>query len=160
MTGDIFRIGDMVTINFSGTTDQIPAHTERIKEDGTIALDYIGPVQAVGKTAGQLQRDIRNLYVPKYYRDLTVTVVSQSQFYSIGGEVRSPGPKEYLGQTDIVKAIQAAGDFTEFANKKKVLLTRANGHQEKINVPKAIDDPRSDVPVYPGDKIYVPRRLF
>jgi polysaccharide export outer membrane protein len=160
MSGETFRMGDQVTISFSGVEEPPPAHTERIKEDGKISLDYVGAVEAVGKTPGQLQREIRALYVPKYYRDITVTVISQSQFYSVGGEVRAPGPKEYNGQMDIVKAIQSAGDFTEYASKKKVLLTRANGHQERVNVLKAIEDPRFDVPVYPGDKIYVPRRLF
>jgi protein involved in polysaccharide export with SLBB domain len=65
-----------------------------------------------------------------------------------------------LGETDIVKAISAAGDFTDFANKRKVRLTTADGHTKIINVRKAIEDPQYDVPVYPGDKIFVPRRFF
>jgi hypothetical protein len=40
-----------------------------------------------------------------------------------------------------------------------VRLTRGS-HTETINVLKAIKDPRYDVPVFAGDKIFVPRRLF
>jgi len=58
-----------------------------------------------------------------------------------------------------VRAISVAGGFTDFAKRTKVQLTH-NGKTQIINVDKAIRDPRLDVPVYPGDTIYVPRRLF
>jgi len=59
----------------------------------------------------------------------------------------------------IVKAIAVAGGFTDFAKKTKVRLTRGS-HTEIINVEKAISDPRYDVPIFPGDKIFVPRRFL
>lgn len=160
--GDKLHIGDTVTVVFASPdgTQILPIHTEQIKEDGTITLTLIGSVQAVGKTAGELQRDIHDAYVPKYYNNLNVTVTPPSRVYFVGGEVRTPGPKDYLGQTDIVKAIQAAGDFTDFAKKTKVRVTRADGHTEIVNVNKAIEDPRFDVQIYPGDRIVVPRRIL
>jgi protein involved in polysaccharide export with SLBB domain len=157
---DIFRVGDLVNVVFSGTSELIPPHEERIKEDGTITLNYIGPIKAAGKTAGELQREIRTFYVPRIYRDsLNVTVRSQLRVYYVGGEVRSPGPREYIGETDILKAIQAAGDFTDFANKRKVQLTR-NGKTQVIHAPRALTNPAENVAIYPGDRIHVPRRFF
>src|SRR5512137_1618558 len=38
---DVFRVGDVVSVTFSGISEQIPAHEERIKEDGTITLFLI-----------------------------------------------------------------------------------------------------------------------
>jgi protein involved in polysaccharide export with SLBB domain len=91
---------------------------------------------------------------------MTVTIIPADRFYYVTGEVKKPGPEPYLGETDIIKAISAALDFTDFGNKHKVRLTRANGQTQVINVQRILDDPQYDVPVYPGDKIYVPRRLF
>lgn len=158
--GTPFRVGDMVIVKFSGPGENIPLpHEERIKEDGTITLSLIGPVTAAGKTAGELQRELQAQY-SRFYRNLTPNVQSQLQVYYVGGEVRAPGPKEYLGQTDIIKAVQSAGDFTDFANKKKVKLTRSNGRTEEINCIRIIEGKAENVLVMPGDRVHVPRRLW
>jgi hypothetical protein len=109
---------------------------------------------------GEVQRMIRDLYVPRYYRNLTITVQSQNQYFYVGGEVKAANRYPYLGETTVLKAVQSAGDFTDFANKHKVKLTHVNGRTIVIDCLKAIEHPELDPPVYPGDKIYVPRRLF
>ncbi|MEI9962810.1 MAG: polysaccharide biosynthesis/export family protein [Limisphaerales bacterium] len=155
-----FQIGDTVIVTLSGPPDPIVPHEEPIKEDGTITMPYIGSVQALGKTSGQLQKDIHDLYVPKYYNQLTVTVKSsQDRVYYVGGEVKQPGRQLYVGATTVTKAIQSVGDFTDFAS-HTVYLIRANGQRIKINCDKALKNPSLDLPVYPGDQIQVPRRLF
>jgi len=155
-----FHVGETVIVALTGTADQIPEHTEPIKEDGTLTLPYIGAVQAAGRTPGELQNEIRDLYVPKYYVRLTVTVKSQDRIYYVGGEVKQPGRQLYVGETTVTRAIQSAGDFTDFANRSKVLLVRAGGKHIRVNCNKALEDPSLDLPVYPGDQIQVPRRLF
>ena len=160
LTAARFHVGDTVTVSFSGTADTIPDHVEPIKEDGTITLPYISAVRAVGRTAGELQNDIHNLYVPKYYVRLTITVSSPQRVFYVGGEVKQPGRQLYIGETTVTKAIQSAGDFTDFANQSKVWLTRSNGERIKVNCSKAMKDPTLDPPVYPGDQIQVPRRIF
>jgi len=154
-SGNRFAIGDLVTVKFSGTIDPIPTHEERITEDGTINLPLIGAVKAVGKTSGELQKDIQDLYVPDYYKRLTVIVSGEQRVYSVGGQVRSPGRQSYIGATTVTKAIQSAGDFTDFAAKRRVVLTRADGKTITIDCIKAAKDPSLDLPVYPGDKIHV-----
>jgi len=155
-----FHVGETVIVDLTGTADQIPEHSEPIKEDGTITLPYIGAVQAAGKTTGQLQNEILNLYVPKYYVRLTVTVKSDDRVYYVGGEVKQPGRQLYVGETTVTRAIQSAGDFTDFANRGKVWLVRANGKRIKVNCNKALENPSLDPPVYPGDQIQVPRSFF
>src|ERR1700753_3390131 len=63
------HVGDTVTVVLTGLPDPtvVPSHEEAIKEDGTITLQEIGPIVAAGKTAGELQRDIQNAYVPRFY---------------------------------------------------------------------------------------------
>ncbi len=158
---DMFRRGDLVRVVFSGTSEPIPIHEERIKEDGTITLSLIGAVPAAGRSAGELQREIHDLYVPRYYRRLTITVMAPERVYYVGGEVKAPGRQAYLSETTVTKAIQTAGDFTDWANRGKVTITRADGKTVvTVNCKRAISDPTYDVPVYPGDKIHVPRRRW
>ncbi len=166
----LFRVGETVIVTFSGggssgtgsegSNQIMPPHQEPIKEDGTITLDLIGPVKAAGKTPGQLQNEIHDLYVPKYYVRLTVTVSAQDRVFYVGGEVVKPGVFQYLGETTVTKAIQSAGDFTDFASRSKVWLIRANGQRIKVNCTKALENPSLDPPVYPGDQIQVPRRII
>jgi len=157
-TSDNFSVGDWVAVAFSGTDSPPPGYQEVVKGDGTINPPMVGTVVAAGKTPGELQKELQDKY-DRIYNHLTVTVTSQGRYYYVSGEVRAPGPKAYLGETDIIKAISAAGDFTDFANKKKVRLTH-NGHTRVINVLDAIEDTQFHVSVYPGDKIVVPRRFF
>jgi polysaccharide export outer membrane protein len=160
LTAARFHTGDTVTVDYSGTVTPIPENIQTITEDGTITLPYIGAVQAVGLTTGELQKKIHDLYVPKYYVRLTVTLSGQQRVYYVGGEVKQPGRQLYVGEVTVNKAIQSAGDFTDFANRKKVWLIRNNGQRIKVNCVKAAEDPSLDPPVYPGDQILVPRRLF
>jgi polysaccharide export outer membrane protein len=156
-----FQIDDLVTVGFSGIDNPPPPHEERIKNDGNISLPYVGAVKAVGKTPGELQRDIRQLYVPRLYNtNLTITVKGQERFFFVQGFVRGPGRYAYSGKITVTKAISAAGDFNDFANKKKVRLTRSNGKKYTINCIKALNDPSLDLPVYPDDQIYVPKTIF
>jgi polysaccharide export outer membrane protein len=160
--GSVFHVGDAITVlcvPVSMTPDAIPPHSERVREDGMITLLYIGSVKAEGKTAGQLQKEIHDLYVPRYFNELNVTVKGESAYFYVDGEVQNRGGKEYPGDMTVVKAIAVAGGFTDFAKKNKVRLTRG-GQSIIINVPKAIEDPAYDVPVFPGDRIYVPRRIL
>ena len=88
------------------------------------------------------------------------TIYSDTRVYSVGGQVRSPGRQVYVGATTVTKAIQSAGDFTDFAAGNRVQLTRADGKIILVNSVKAARDPSLDPPVYPGDKIVVSQQTF
>jgi polysaccharide export outer membrane protein len=156
---EVLRPGEKVIIKFSGPDRPPATHEERVKEDGSITLQEIGTVTAANKSPGDLQKELTELY-RKYYRNLVVTVVLEERVYTVGGQVRTPGPKAYLGKTTVISAIQAAGDFTEFANRKKVSLTRPGQRPVRVNVVEALKDPSKDPTVFPGDRIDVPRRLY
>lgn len=152
-----FAKDDLVIIMFAGQQDLQP-HEERIKEDGMITLQHVGSIKAEGKTTGELQREIHDAYVPTFYKRLTVTVKTDRLIYYVQGQVRQSGRQEYLGLTTVLKAIASAGDFNDFANRKKVRLTRRDGTWLIVDCIKAAQNPALDVPVFPGDKIDVPQR--
>ncbi len=159
-TSDLLRVGDSVNITLLDTPDPVAPMDVTIKEDGSITLPLLNQqVQAAGKTTGALEKDIWQSYVPGYYKHLTVIVRAQGQFYSVKGEVKSPNRYPYASATTVLKAIASAGDFTDFARKRRVKLLRSNGRIEIEDCVKALQDPkRLDLPVYPGDLINVNRR--
>lgn len=158
---EMFNVGDLVVVTFSGIESPIAPHEERIKEDGTITLTYIGSIKAVGRTPGELQRDIRTQYITNkiYTENLNVTVKASERFFFVGGQVRSPNRYLYAEGMTVLKAIQSAGDFNEFAKRTKVQVTRGDGRTIIVNCKKAIDRPELDIPIFPGDRINVPRSL-
>src|SRR5579872_5889166 len=159
---DILRVGDSVTVTFSDLANPVLPYDELIKEeDGSITLMHNLKFKAVGKTAGQLQKEIHDRYVPDYYVNLTVSVkAGTSRFYYVGGEVKSENRMVYLDQMTVLRAISTAGGFTDYARKTKVQVTRANGEHFTVDCKKALRNPELDPPVYPGDKIYVPKRVW
>jgi polysaccharide export outer membrane protein len=110
----------------------------------------------------QKAEGIHDRYVPDYYKKMTVSVLpkSETQFYFVDGEVKLPNRQVYLSRTTVLKAIASAGGFTDFASKGNVTLTRVDGRTVKVNCKKAQMDPRLDLEIFPGDKIWVPRRIF
>lgn len=155
---DILRKGDLIQIVFSGIPTPPADLEERIKEDGTINLQLIGNLLAEGKTPGQLQKEIQDAYVPKYFLRLTVTVKTERRVFYVDGEVRRPDRFVYEGEISLLQAIAAAQGFTDFAARGRVELVRNTGEQLVIDARKAKNNPALDVPIVPGDRINVPRR--
>ena len=115
---------------------------------------------AAGKTPGQLEDDIREAYVPKLYLLMTVTVQNEERWFFVGGDVRIPNRQPFLGPITLVRAIQSAGDFTDYADKKRIQLTRLSGDRSIHNWKEIIKNPELDPDIFPGDVIHVPRRTF
>jgi polysaccharide export outer membrane protein len=155
---DALRKGDLIQIAFSGIPNPPGDIDERIKEDGTINLELIGNLPAEGKTPGQLQKEIQEAYVPKFFLRLTVTVRTERRVFYVDGDVRRPDRFVYEGEITLLQAIAAAQGFTDFAARGRVELVRNTGEQLVIDARKAKNDPKLDVPIVPGDRIFVPRR--
>lgn len=160
LTSTEYRPGDRINIDFIDTPGLPSNWQQTVREDGTITLPLGQTLRAAGLRKGDLESGIRDLYVPRILRRLTVNVRAEQRSYFVSGEVKTPGQKEHTGLITALKAVAAAGDFTDFANKSKIEVIRANGEKIKVNGKKALDDPSRDVPVYPGDRVHVHRRLF
>jgi protein involved in polysaccharide export with SLBB domain len=88
---------------------------------------------------------------------------SRGKVYVIGS-VRGPGPQEIPADETytVSKAVIRAGGFGDFANKRKVKLTRKNGEALVVDLKRVIEEGRSDedVVLQPDDQVYVPQRLI
>jgi len=155
------HVGDTVIISFSGLPEQMESQEKPIKEDGTITLQDIGRIKAAGKTPGELEDTIHDLYVPKFVTHLNVTVkTSSDRVYYVRGEVKAPGRLIYAGSITVSKAITSAGDFTDFADRSDIILIRANGDRFVLNMNRILAGKDPDPPIFPGDQIKVGRRIF
>ena len=160
LSADYLRPGDRIKIVYNDIPDS-PTPTEQVvPEDGRIILPRGVEVVVLGKKRTDVEREIATIYVEekRIYRKITVTIERMASFISVGGEVRAPSSVVYRGDMSVSAAIAAAGGFTEFANRSRVIVTRAaTKKQITINVRKAVNDPKLDVMLYPGDQVYVPR---
>ena len=93
----------------------------------------------------------------------TVNPIAVLRKVLISGEVRAPGPMEIAAgeQLTLSEAILRAGNFTQWAKKDKVRMTRG-GSQQIYDVRKIISEGRADNdPVLQdGDRIHVDKNWF
>jgi polysaccharide biosynthesis/export protein VpsN len=160
---DILRPGDKIGVAFTDVSNPPRMPDQTIREDGNINLPFNKQIRAAGKTKGQLEQEIRELFVgpDKYFNRLTVNVNTEQRVYYVGGEVKAPGRQLYMGEVSVMQAIAAAGDFTNFARKQRIELTRANGGEKLVvDGRKALRNAQFDPPVFPGDTVHVPRRFW
>ncbi len=154
------RVGDLIMISFSDIEKPPQKQEVNIPDSGVITLPFNVHVKADGKTTTELEKDIRDAYVPSLFVNLTVSVRADQRFYYVDGEVRTSRAWLYTGETTVLRAIANAGGFTEFANRKKIELRRQNGQRFFVNYYKALKDPKLDLPVYPNDHIIVGKSHF
>jgi polysaccharide biosynthesis/export protein VpsN len=155
-----YRPGDKILIDFADNPGIPPSWQQTVREDGMISLPFNQTVQAAGKQKAQLEQAIHDLYVPKILRRVTVNIRAEQRYFFVTGEVKTPGQKEHTGAMTVLRAIGAAGDFTDFANKGDIEVFRANGEIVKVNGKDILKGEIKDVPVFPGDRVHVNRRIF
>lgn len=154
------RYGDPVIIFLRGILPKDDQIEDIVDERGYVTLPYVDDVLAAGRTSSELEREIQRIYIDRQiYRSVTVSVVSPSQSFFVQGEVRQPQRYPLVSGTTVLQAIAAAGGYTEYAEPRKVSLTR--GRDVKvINMRDVERNPQQDLSVESGDVIRVPRSIF
>ena len=142
----------------------------RVNDNGELEVPYIGLVPARGKSCKELAYTIKSLLEKEYYYHATVILAvdkvsekSRGRIY-VYGSVKQQGPQDIPPDESytVSKAIIRAGGFGDFANKRKVKLTRKNGQESIVDLKRVIEEGKTDedIELQPDDQIYVPQRLI
>ncbi len=142
----------------------------RVNDSGELEVPYVGLVQAEGRSCKELAYNIKSLLEREYYYHATVILAvdhisekSRGKVY-VYGSVKGQGPQEIPPDEayTVSKAVIRAGGFGDFANKRKVKLTRKNGRDVIVDLKRVIEEGHTDedVVLQPDDQIYVPQRLI
>ena len=157
------RPGDdlSVRIDAGAPTGQSPTPIDvHIDDQGNIELPLVGQIKAAGLTTSELAEHIQANYVPRYYVRCTASVLVAQRFFYVGGEVKNPGRFLWSEDTTLMKAINTASGFTDYANRRKVQLARGKEPLQTFDCEDLMRHPAKDVPIRPGDTITVPRSVF
>lgn len=141
-----------------------------VRPDGLISTPLVPDVMALGKTPSQLASDIADR-LRKYIKDPNVTVMVTSfagpplrQIRAIG-EVAQPLAMPYHVQLSLLDVMIATKGVTRFAAGNRAIIVRQEpGGARTYNV--RLDDLLKDgdvtqnVPMQPGDTLYVPQSWF
>lgn len=163
--------GDMVTLEI--VEDKEGGLPRVVTAAGAIEVPPLGRVPVAGKTTTEAAADIKRRLEADYYYHATVklnidrVVKVRAGTVTLSGQVRSAGPQEMIANEPLrlSSAILRAGGFTEWANQKKVKLTRqvkgapqSTEHNVKEILEKGNEN--TDPVLQDGDRIFVPKTIF
>ncbi len=168
-------VGDRVS--FRVVEDRKEPITLTVTDSGEMEIPLIGRVSAANKTCKQLAYAIKAPLEKTYFYKATVivgldtagAVKSKGRIY-VTGQVHTSGPMELPSDEvlTVSKAILRAGGLADFANKRKVRLTRKVGNSQTeteiiiIDLEQIMEKGRieRDMVLKPDDVINVPPRAI
>jgi len=160
----VLQKGQSIVLRISGVPiDEISLVSAKygISDAGTITLPYLkGAITASGMKPSALARKIEAAYrSAEIYTQPTIQVDSSGasgggseRFLSVMGEVKAPRSISYAAGMTLLDAIAQCGGFTDFADEKKVKLTRGTTvtyHQLNSS------DPKENTRLQPNDIVTV-----
>lgn len=155
---NILQQGDLFTVSIFGTMDYNPS--VRVSLDGTVQLPLIGRLHVQGLTVHQAESLIaERLKSAGMYRDPQVTIQlteTPNQAVTLTGEVHGVVPVQ--GRKRLFDVLSAAGGLPATAS--HVITINRPGIAQPIVIDLGTDPTKSassNVPVFPGDTIVVPR---
>ncbi|MDR1936631.1 MAG: polysaccharide export protein [Candidatus Accumulibacter sp.] len=140
-----------------------------VRPDGKIAAPLVEDLEAMGKDATTLARDIEQ-ELGKFIRDPVVTVVvtqfvgPYSEQIRVVGEAGRPQTLPYKQHMTLLDVMIAVGGLTDFADGNSTrLLRKVDGDKQySVRVADLIKrgDVSANVDMMPGDVLIIPRSWF
>lgn len=160
----VIAAGRAIEIRIQGvpaTETQLINNTYPVSESGTIRMPFIGTLRAAGLSPQALAGSIEAAYrSAEIYTRPTIQVFASTDEtlaklrLTVGGQVRNPGPVDYVRGMTLYDAVQAARGATEFGAMNRVSLIRGTERKEyDLNQTKHMN-----VIVEPNDTILVPQK--
>jgi polysaccharide export outer membrane protein len=160
--------GDVIELKAFGETEIV--YTGPIAPTGEVGLPLVGSVRLMGETIEGAREKLNAMYAA-FLKDVNVFfAVKQfrSDFVHVMGEVRSPGTYPMVDgfQTTAISAVQGAGSFdpitAAFWDVRVVRGALERPEVYRVDIEALLEgdvasDAR-DLPLEPGDIVYVPPR--
>ncbi len=159
------RVGDSFDLRIGGVPSDDAANISSnytVDGEGCLNLPFLGKLHVAGMNAAQIQSAVERAYVNGgifTHPTIMLNVQANAKFVNVSGAVKSPMRVPYTPDMTVMSAINAAGDFNDYAKQTDVRLTRGNT-VKKINCKDARKNPALDMAVQPGDSIQVPEAFF
>lgn len=105
-----------------------------VRPDGGISFPLVGELSALGKTAGQLEAEIKqklDRFIPQPAVSVAVLKVTGNKIYVIG-KVQRPGEFVAGRYVDVLQALSMAGGLTPFAAENKIKVLRKEGGKDIV----------------------------
>jgi polysaccharide export outer membrane protein len=135
--------------------------TYLVDNEGKINYPQLGELKVGGLLIGEVQEIVQN-GVDKYLESASVFVKLVNRNITVIGEVREPGQKLMLkNQLTIFEALGAAGDLTDWGNRKNVKVIRElpdGKHVAELDLTSASIITSPNYYILPQDIIYVEHR--
>ena len=105
-----------------------------VRPDGGLSFPLIGEVQAAGKTAGQLKKEIAQRlekFIPDPVVSIALLKVIGNKIYVIG-KVNRPGEFPAGRYVDVLQALSMANGLTPFAAENSIKVLRKEGGKDVV----------------------------
>jgi polysaccharide biosynthesis/export protein len=133
----------------------------QVADTGTINLPLVGAVQASGKTASEIEKDLTRQLGAKYLKSPQVTVYVKdhnSQRVTIEGAVKSPGMFPIRGTLSLVQLLASAGGVDRDLYSKDVTVFRTvdgNRTSREFDIDAIREGKADDPQLRQGDLVVV-----
>jgi protein involved in polysaccharide export with SLBB domain len=158
----VIQAGDRLEVRFLHAPEQNVQLV--VRPDGYISLPLANEVLAAGRTAEDVRLEITRAWEREYRQPEVAVIVQSATAYKIhvGGQVKSPGVFELLGERTVLQAIFEAGSFLPTATLANVIVIRPEAAGRFAVIPLDLtavldgSDTRQNIALRPYDAVYVP----
>jgi polysaccharide export outer membrane protein len=164
-----YRIGPLDVVNIVVWRNPELSTSVPVRPDGLISTPLVEDVQALGKSPGQLARELEKA-LSKFIRDPVVTVIvtafngPSTEQIRIIGEASKPQAVSYRQDMTLLDVMIQVGGLTDFADGNKAVLVRGaeQGKQYRVRLGDLVrrGDISANVDMRPGDILIIPQSWF
>jgi polysaccharide biosynthesis/export protein len=152
--------GDVLKIN-TWPKDILP-DTITVRDDGSIALPYVGRIFVEGRNVFEIADRILSGIKPDFKRPWVEVIVAEyhSSVVRAMGELASARPGEYplKDRTRLLDFLSTLGGLTDRADTQNIKVIHHDGSENIVDLSKIYDQPTSadNITLQAGDLVFIP----
>jgi polysaccharide biosynthesis/export protein len=154
-----YKIGPLDVLDISVFNAPELARSVQVADTGTVNLPLVGEVQAAGRTAQEMERDLAKKLHAKYMQKPQVTVYVKeynSQRVTVEGAVKKPGVYPLRGRTTLIQSLAMAEGLDPTSDTSNVVVFRqvkGKRFAAKFDVQQIREGKADDPVIVQGDLI-------